>query len=141
MSSRTIFLGRLIGLSLLLISLAMLMQGQMLAGTLADFVHNEPLSFFAGMTGVVGGLALILGHNIWAGGALPVIVTIIGWVTLLKSLLIMAFPAAIARLFEQMQLGDYTYLSAIVPLIVGGYLTYAGFTAHLPQPSGKAQRA
>jgi hypothetical protein len=25
------------------------------------------------------GVAMILGHNVWSGGALPVVVTLVGW--------------------------------------------------------------
>jgi hypothetical protein len=29
--------------------------------------------------GLLGGLAMVLAHNVWSGGPLPVIVTLIGW--------------------------------------------------------------
>ncbi|WP_281932718.1 hypothetical protein [Methylocystis iwaonis] len=33
---------------------------------------------------LAGGLAIVLGHNIWHGGALPVVITLIGWFVTLR---------------------------------------------------------
>jgi len=38
------------------------------------------------------GLALVLAHNVWSGGALPILVTIVGWISLLKGLMILILP-------------------------------------------------
>jgi hypothetical protein len=34
---------------------------------------------FSGMVATSAGLAVVLAHNIWNGGALPVVVTLVGW--------------------------------------------------------------
>jgi hypothetical protein len=52
-------------------------------------VHDPPVLFLAGLMTVVAGLAMILGHNVWSGGALPVVVTLIGWSTLIKGLVLL----------------------------------------------------
>ncbi len=52
-------------------------------------MHNPPLLFLVSFIGVVSGLALVIGHNVWSGGALPVIVTVVGWTTLIKSLFLL----------------------------------------------------
>jgi hypothetical protein len=41
-----------------------------------------------------------LGHNVWSGGALPVVVTLVGWVALIKGLLLLFLsPEAAAGLY------------------------------------------
>jgi hypothetical protein len=40
------------------------------------FVRNPPLLLIFSMVWLIAGLAMVLGHNIWSGGALPVIVTL-----------------------------------------------------------------
>jgi hypothetical protein len=40
------------------------------------------------------GLAMVLGHNRWSGGALPILVTLIGWGLLLRGLLLLFLPSA-----------------------------------------------
>jgi hypothetical protein len=44
-------------------------------------IQDPPLLFIAGLMGVTAGLAIILVHNVSSGGALPIIVTLFGWVS------------------------------------------------------------
>ena len=74
------------------------------------------------------GLAMILGHNVWSGGALPVVVTLVGWMALMKGLVCMFLsPEAASEyflgLFHYEQL---FYLYASISLLLGIYLTYSG---------------
>jgi hypothetical protein len=74
----------------------------------------------------------VLCHNIWSGGALPVVVTLFGWILLLRGLLLLMLPhETIVRIFEIARFGDFLYVYAAIPLILGLYLSYAGFTASI----------
>jgi hypothetical protein len=61
---------------------------------------------------------------------LPVVVTLIGWISLVKGLAILFLPSVAAQGFV---LGEHYaprfYVNAGITLILGGYLTYGGFTA------------
>lgn len=129
MSPRTVFLSRLIGLYLILVSLSMAAHKQATVETISALVHNPQLIFVTGIMGVVGGLAIVLGHNIWSGGALPVIVTLVGWAALVKSaLLLFLSPEAESRLFlAGLHYEQLFYVYAAISLLLGVYLTYAGF--------------
>ena len=87
MPPRTTFLSRLIGIYAILISLSMLTHKRATIEMVTALVHSPPVLYLVGVMLVVAGLAMILVHNIWSGGALPVIVTLIGWLTLTKGLL------------------------------------------------------
>ena len=76
MTPRTRFLGRLIGLYCMLASLAMVAHKQALVEMVTGLLHDPPVLFLAGLIAVIAGLAMVLGHNVWSGGALPVIVTL-----------------------------------------------------------------
>jgi ABC-type xylose transport system permease subunit len=79
---------------------------------------------------LAAGLAIILGHNVWSGGTLSVIVTLVGWLIFAKGLVLMLVtPETLTPFLERMQ-QHYHYPVYVVPtLIIGLYLTYAGFTA------------
>ena len=51
-----------------------------------------PVLLFAGVFALIVGLAIVLGHNVWSGGAAPAIVTLVGWASLVKGLLILFLP-------------------------------------------------
>jgi hypothetical protein len=84
MSAITIFLGRLLGLYLVAISGGMLANRRRTLATLDEMARSGPWMLFSGMVATTGGLAVVLGHQVWSGGALPVVVTLVGWAALLK---------------------------------------------------------
>lgn len=131
MSTRTVFLGKLLGLYCLLIGLAMMLHGQTTVATVTALMHDAPAMFVVGIIALLAGLAMVLGHNIWSGGALPVLVTLIGWGTLIKSLLfVFLTPDAEAAFFlTGLHYQRLFFVYAAVSLLLGIYLTYAGFTS------------
>jgi hypothetical protein len=74
------------------------------------------------------------GVRFWSGGALVVIVTLVGWITLIKSLLFLFLPPEVEAGFflRQLHYQQLFYLYTGVSLVLGIYLTYGGFksTSH-----------
>ncbi|MGO9640035.1 MAG: hypothetical protein ACLP1Y_01855 [Candidatus Acidiferrales bacterium] len=129
MSPLTRFLCRLLGLYCILAGLAMVTHRQATVQTVMALVHNAPLMFILGVITLIAGLAMVLGHNVWSGGVLPVIVTIIGWLTLLKGLLFLLLSpqAAVGFFLGSLQYEHLFYVYAAISIIFGVYLTYGGF--------------
>jgi hypothetical protein len=83
-----------------------------------------------GVLALVAGLAMVIGHNIWSGGAATVLVTLIGWATLVRALAVFYLtPDAIEGLFDAMHFDQFGQVYACISLLIGAYLTYAGFKA------------
>jgi hypothetical protein len=127
MSRLTIFLARLIGLFTVLLIAALLLRGSSMVETL---IADRPLMLTYAIISLAIGLAMILGHNVWSGGALPVVVTLVGWLILAKGLLLMFLtPEALTQFVERMHYGEHIYLYVAPSLVIGLYLTWAGFAA------------
>ena len=127
MSRLTVFLARFIGLFTVLLIVALLLRG---SATVETAIADRPLMLTYGIISLASGLAMILGHNVWSGGSLPVVVTLVGWLILAKGLLLLFLtPELLTRFFERMQYGDHIYLYLAPSLVIGLYLTWAGFTA------------
>jgi putative exporter of polyketide antibiotics len=129
MSPRTPFLSRLIGLYAILVALSMFSRGQATVETVAALLQNPSIVFVLGVVMLAAGLAMVLAHNIWSGGALVVVVTLVGWMTLIKSLVFLFLPPEMeARLFlERLHYQQLFYFYWALPLVLGLYLTYGGF--------------
>jgi len=129
MLARTAFLSKLIGLYCIIIALPMFAHKQGMVAVVTDLLHNPPLMFIVGLTVAAAGLAMVLGHNMWSGGALPVLVTAIGWATLIKGLLFLFLsPETESAVFlGGLHFEHPFYLYAAFSLLLGGYLTYGGF--------------
>jgi len=107
----------------------MFSQKQAFVEMVTALLHSPPLVFIVGLMVVAVGLAMVLGHNVWSGGALPVIVTLIGWATLIKSLpFLFLSPEINTDIFlVGLHYERLLYLYAAFSLLLGCYLTYGGF--------------
>ena len=134
MSARTLFLSRLIGLYCILVAISMITRKQATLELVTALLHNPSMIFIVGVITLAAGLAMVLAHNVWSGGALVVVVTLVGWITLIKSLFFLFLPPEMeAGLFlGQLHYQQLFYLYTGVSLVLGIYLTYAGFksTSH-----------
>jgi hypothetical protein len=132
MSSRTIFLSRLLGLFMLAVSLALFLRRREVLEIMTAMMGNAPLLLVVSLAALAAGLAMVLSHNIWSGGALPIVVTLLGWIILLRGLVLLLLPhEMIVRLFEMVNFPDFFTVYAAIPLMLGLYLTFAGFTASI----------
>jgi putative exporter of polyketide antibiotics len=129
MLPRTLFLSRLIGLYCILIALSMITRKQATLESVTTLLHDPSMMFVLGAITLIAGLAMVLMHNIWSGGALVVIVTLVGWMTLIKSLSFLFLPTDVNAEFFLRQLHYQTlfYLYGTFLLVLGIYLTYGGF--------------
>ena len=134
MSPRTLFLSRLIGLYCILVALSMITRRKATMESVTALLHDPSMIFIVGVITLAAGLAIVLAHNIWSGGALVMIVTLVGWITLIKSLLFLFLPPEVEAGFflRQLHYQQLFYLYTGVSLVLGIYLTYGGFksTSH-----------
>ncbi|MBV8097589.1 MAG: hypothetical protein JOZ31_00380 [Verrucomicrobia bacterium] len=123
----THFLARLLGLYCLVISIMMLSRRQAVLAILTNCVQNRALLFLVELLGLAAGLAIVLGHNLWSSGLLALIVTFIGWLALIRSIILLFLsPEAIGRFIRAVRYEQNYYLFTAIPLFFGLYLTVAG---------------
>ena len=134
MSPRTLFLSKLIGLYCIIAALSMMTRRQATVETVTALLRDPSMILIVGVITLAAGLAMVLAHNIWSGGALVVVVTLVGWITLIKSLFFLFLPPEMeAGLFlGQLHYQQLFYLYGAISLVLGIYLTYGGFksTSH-----------
>jgi hypothetical protein len=128
MLARTVFLSRLIGLYCVFISLSMMAHKQATVTALDDIIRNPGALLMAGILGLAAGLAVVLAHNVWSGGVQPVLVTLFGWVALIKgSVLLFLPPKGVTGYMEAFHFEQLFYVYIAVTLVLGAVLTYLGF--------------
>jgi hypothetical protein len=130
MSALTIFLGKLLGIYCLIVALTMMANRQTTVDAVHALIRSPPLVLLSGVIAVGVGLGVVIGHNVWSGGALPVVVTIVGWVSLIKGVVLLAFPSGqIAKLSEAIRYERFYLAYVGVTLALGIYLTISAFSA------------
>ena len=131
MSSRTIFLTRLIGLYCILVIPSMVLHRQATVDWMTALLNNAALMWVLSVITLTIGLAMVLAHNVWSGCALPVVVTLVGWAALIKGLLFLFLPSGIESEFILSALRNplLFYIWMTPSLVIGIYLTYGGFAS------------
>jgi hypothetical protein len=129
MSARTLFLSRLIGLYCVILAVSMFVRGPAFAEAVMQLLKDPPLMLFVGIVTAGAGLGVVLAHNRWSGGALTVVVTVLGWATLIKGvlLLLLAPEAEASLIMRGIHYRELSYLYGAICLAIGMYLAYGGF--------------
>jgi len=119
------YLAELWGISIVIISLVMLVKDKHIKKIFAS-IETEENFFFWGMLSSVVGVATILAHNIWVSDW-PVVITIFGWVALIKGLALLLIPEQVKMWSKKIENWPYLQYAMIVTLLIGLVLTYLGF--------------
>ena len=128
MSRLTVFLARFIGLFTVLLMVGFLVRGSAMVETA---VADGPVMLVYAIISLAVGLAMILGHNVWSGGALAIVVTLCGWAALIKGLLFLFLPSGVESEYILSLLRNplLFHVWMTPSLLIGIYLTYGGFTS------------
>jgi hypothetical protein len=130
MSSRTVYISRLLGVFMLIFAAGEITHRATIVETATALIEAPALLWITGMMTVVAGLALVFAHNVWRGGVLPVVVTIIGWVMTIKGAALLIFPSSTwIVILHNANYAAYFPFYVAVSLFLGAYLTVAGFAA------------
>jgi len=127
MSPLTLFLAKLLGAMLLTIAAVMAARGPAMAQTAKRMTSDPGMVMIGGAVRVGLGLAVVIGHDVWTGGALPVAVTLFGWALYFSGLLLLfAPPERLIAMVEGMKLERNLPVYALVTGLVGLYFLGAG---------------
>ena len=115
---------------MVVISVTMFTHAQATVEIMKAIIQDRPLLFMSGLMGVTAGLAIVLAHNVWSGGVLPIIVTLFGWASLIKGMLLLLLSLETESRVFIVGLGyqEHPNLFAIFAFLLGAYMTYSGFT-------------
>ena len=78
MTPLTLFLAKLLGGILITMAAAMVARGPETALTARRMISDPGMVMIGGAVRVGLGLAIVIGHDIWSGGVLPVAITLFG---------------------------------------------------------------
>ena len=127
MTRLTLYLARSIGLFMVLLVAGFLARG---GGAIETTLADGPVMISYAIISLAMGVAMVVGHNVWSGGVLPVVVTLVGWLILAKGLVLLVLsPEALTGVVRQMRYADHYHLYLLPALAIGLYLVWAGFTS------------
>lgn len=125
----SVFLAQLLGPMFAVLGVALLVKPQMFRTILSEFIRSPALLYLAGFFGLLGGLALILTHNVWVPDW-RLIITLIGWLAIVRALITIFQPQWIVVAGTAILVRRGIFVgAAVIDLIIGLVLSYFGYVA------------
>ena len=130
MSATTIYLGKLLGLYMVAIAVGMLVNHRRTMAAIDEMARSGPWMLFSGMVATAVGLAMVLGRQVWTGGVLPILVTLMGWAALLKGLTLLLVPGErVAAAYRGAGFERFFSVWMVAVLALGLWMTWLAFGA------------
>ena len=121
------YLAEVWGISMAIIGLALLVKERHLKSLFAKIETEESL-FIWGIISLVMGIAMILSYNVWMAGW-QVLITIFGWVALLKGICLLFVPEMTKKWAKKMENSPMLPIGLLIMVFVGLALVYLGFVS------------
>lgn len=123
----SILIARLVGPIVVVAGLIGLLNPKALLEIVREFLASRALIFIGGVLALLGGLAIVNAHNLWTAGW-PVIITILGWLSIVGGILRMAFPGVTKSIGEAMLARQgMLRVAGGVQVLLGAYLMVMGY--------------
>lgn len=122
----SIVLAQIWGITFVVLGLSMLLNKKWTAVAIEEMFQNQGVIWQAGFICLVMGLVLVALNNVWTFG-LPLFITILGWLTVIKGAVILLFPGLSGAYYKKMNTGNIFVWGGLAMLILGLVLLYNGF--------------
>jgi len=124
----SLFLARLIGPIFVIVGIGLLLNGDRYRAVVDEVMSSHTLLYLFGAIALTGGLAIVLTHNVWVWDW-PVIITIVGWLMIVRGSLRIVFPQQVEDLARKMVAGwsNILLISGLLVITLGAFLCWKGF--------------
>ncbi len=94
---------------------------------MTDLVNNKGLLWVTGLITFVMGTVIVALYNVWSADW-RVLVTLLGWLTVIKGAVIMLLPSSMTLFYRRFLSNHLLTYSGFYALVLGGILLFLGLT-------------
>jgi len=125
--AQTIWIAKLIGPIIVVLSVPMIIKPAALEQTTRQFLEDRPLILVSGVLAMSAGLAIVNTHNVWVFGW-PLIVTLFGWGLVLGGAARVIAPGVVHDVGGAMMgQPELIRVAGVSWAALGAYLTFEGY--------------
>ncbi|NGX55688.1 MAG: hypothetical protein KR126chlam2_01327 [Chlamydiae bacterium] len=121
----SIFLAKVVGIWSLVSGISLIKNTKYIRNFVRKIVNEQLSLWIGGLLALIIGALLVVSHNIWVGW--PMIITIIGWLSLIKGIFYMVFPEKIKDLIKWYLKVINFSMFGVIYLVLGAFLCWKGF--------------
>ena len=124
----SLFLARLIGPMLLVVGAGVIINRENFRAMAKELIASRELMFIIGLLTLLGGLAIVITHNVWNGWPIPI--TILGWLLVIGGAVRILVPDT-ARAIQDAALDKpaMPVVGGTIQALIGAWLCYMGYIA------------
>ncbi|MEK7658630.1 MAG: hypothetical protein AAB352_02075 [Patescibacteria group bacterium] len=120
------FLAEVFGFSFVAVSLSLLINPKNIKKLFLS-AEDDACLFYGALVAFVAGITIVLSHNIW-GYKWQVVITILGWLSLIKGALILLWPDLAKDIISRFKDKEWISPALVAVVFAGLALIYAGFS-------------
>lgn len=124
----SLYLAKALGIFFLVVGLAVLVNRKTYKKADMGLLNNQPVTLVFGMVIMLAALLMVVKHNVWELSYVGLI-TLIGWIALLKGAVIVLIPDLLDVLRKKTFGDGWYWVGGIIWFLVGVCLSYHGFFA------------
>ncbi len=123
----SVFLAKFIGTYMVIVAVGFLINRKIYSRFMEDFSKSVALTYMGSGLSLAIGLFIVLVHNVWAA-EWPVIITVIGWLALVKGVILIIFPGLAVKLTQVYhRRGSLLVVNLVIFLLLGIFLVIKGY--------------
>jgi hypothetical protein len=116
-------IAQILGIFFVVAGIALVGNSKAVTAAIEEAVQNKGILFVWGILALGVGAVIVTLNNAWITG-LPLLITVLGWLAVLKGAFIMIFPGAAASLYKSFNKCGIIVFCGIVVFALGLVLLY-----------------
>jgi len=125
----SIFIAKFLGVAYVIFGLGLLLNPKYYKKMLSDLMKSTSSIYYGGIMALVAGFLITYYHNLWCTNW-AVVITVLGWMGLLKGFLLIVLPNVMVSWTKSWTKNmSFIPLWGSIVLLMGLYLIYFGFFA------------
>lgn len=124
----TLILAKALGIYFVAVGLALVLNPSRIKTLYQQLVKDESFLFLGAIIALLIGAFIISVHNLWSM-SWPVIITLLGWWSLIKGFILLVYPEALKPLWSKaLKSPEFVRIAGVVWLVIGAFLAYHGWS-------------
>lgn len=123
----SILMARFLGPFFVVVGIGVLLNLKRYQKLIMDFFENTAVLYLGGVMAFAIGIVIVLFHNVWTLNW-GIIITILGWVSLVKGIVLIVCPAVMVKMANVCHKNAAVLaIDAVVFLVIGAFLSLMGY--------------
>jgi hypothetical protein len=119
----SVVIAQVLGIFFAVAGIAMVANSKATVSAIEESVQHKGVLFLWGIGALFIGAVIVTLNNLWTSG-LPLLITILGWLALVKGVFILLAPGAAASLYRKFGKSGLIVFCGVVAFVIGLILLY-----------------